>query len=102
MFFPQVKTPSRKEINDEIQKVYPGSVVVYHSVSEIQPGQPLIQMCGPQGGSSAKHGPSKNYVKTMGEEVEIDEDWQKANRQDKTDGLSPATIAFLNLPTFAS
>jgi len=92
MFFPQVKIPSRKEINDEIQKVYPGSVVVYHSVSEIQPGQPLIQMCGPQGGSSAKHGPSKNYVKTMGEEVEVDEDWQKINRQDKTDGLSQKAV----------
>jgi hypothetical protein len=73
MFFPQVKTPSRKEINDELQKVYPGSVAIYHSVSEIQPGQPLVQMCGPQGGSSAKPGPSKNYVKTMGEEVEISE-----------------------------
>jgi len=92
MFFPQVKTPTRKEINDELQKVYPGSVVIYHSISEIQPGQPLIQMCGPQGGSSAKPGPSNNYVKTMGEELEVDEDWQKVNRQDKTDGLSPAAV----------
>jgi hypothetical protein len=73
MFFPQVKTPTRKEINDELQKVYPGSNVVYHSISEIQPGQPLIQAFGPQGGSSAKPGPNKNYVKTMGEEVEISE-----------------------------
>ena len=92
MFFPQVKTPTRKEINDELQKVYPGSVVIYHSISEIQPGQPLIQMCGPQGGSSAKPGPSNNYVKTMGEELEVDEDWQKVNRQDKTDGLSQAAV----------
>ena len=74
MFFPQVKTPSRKEINDEIQKVYPGSVVVYHSISEIQPGQPLIQMVGPQGGSYAKPGPNKNYVKPMGEEVDLKEE----------------------------
>jgi len=74
MFFPQLKTPSRKEINDELQKVYPGSVAIYHSVSEIQPGQPLVQMCGPQGGSSAKPGLSKNYVKTMGEEVELEEE----------------------------
>ena len=92
MFFPQVKTPTRKEINDELQKVYPGSVVIYHSISEIQPGQPLIQMCGPQGGSSAKLGPSNNYIKTMGEETQVDEDWQKVNRQDKTDGLSPAAV----------
>jgi len=92
MFFPQTKLPTRKEINDELQKVYPGCNVLYHSVSEIQPGQPLIQLFGPQGGSSAKPGPSKNYVKTMGEEVEIEEDWQKVNRQDKTAGLSSAAV----------
>lgn len=74
MFFPQVKTPSRKEINDELQKVYPGSNVVYHSISEIQPGQPLIQVCGPQGGSAAKPGSNMNYVKPMGEEVELEEE----------------------------
>jgi len=73
MFFPQVKLPTRKEISDEIQKVYPGSNVVYHSVSEIQPGKPLIQACGPQGGSAPKMGSNKNYVKPMGEEVEISE-----------------------------
>ena len=73
MFFPQVKLPTRKEISDEIQKVYPGCNVVYHSVSEIQPGKPLIQACGPQGGSAAKMGSNKNYIKPMGEEVEISE-----------------------------
>jgi hypothetical protein len=73
MFFPQSKLPSRKDINDELQKVYPNSRVVYHAVSEIQPGQPLIQAFGPQGGSFAKSGPNMNYVKPMGEEVEISE-----------------------------
>ena len=92
MFFPQTKLPSRKDINDEIQKVYPGSNLIYHSVSEIQPGHPLIQAFGPQGGSTAKIGPNRNYVKPMGEEVEIDEDWQKVNRQDKTDGLSQKAV----------
>jgi hypothetical protein len=74
MFFPQVKLPTRKEINDELQKVYPGSVVIHHSISELQPGQPFIQPCGPQGGSAAKFGSNKNYVKTMGEEIELDEE----------------------------
>ena len=92
MFFPQIKLPSRKEISDEIQKVYPGSRVVHHYVSEIQPGQPLIQAIGSQGGSYGKPGSSKNYVKTMGEEVEVDEDWQKVNRQDKTAGLSQKAV----------
>ena len=49
-------------------------------------------MCGPEGGSSAKPGPNRNYVKPMGEEVEIDEDWQKVNRKDKTDGLSQKAV----------
>jgi hypothetical protein len=90
MFFPQVKTPSRKEINDEIQKVYPGSTVVYHSVSEIQSGQPLIQAFGPQGGSAAKLGPNRNYVKTMGEEIELDEvaAWQRSAGKNREGGLN--------------
>ena len=74
MFFPQIKLPTRNEINDELQKVYPGSRVIHQSVSEIQPGKPLIQVCGPQGGSPAKIGPSHNYVKTMGEEFELSEE----------------------------
>lgn len=90
MFFPQVKTPSRKEINDELQKVYPGSIVVQHSVSEIQPGQPLIQVFGLQGGSSAQPGPSKNYVKTMGEEVAA---WQRKEGKNPEGGLNKKGIA---------
>ena len=96
MFFPQVKLPTRKEINDELQKVYPGSVVVYHTASQIQPGQPLIQAFGPQGGSAASPGPSRAYIKPYGEEVEyeeIEEDWQSVNRQDRTAGLSKAAVA---------
>ena len=92
MFFPQTKMPSRSELTAELQKVYPDCRLVHHYVSEIQPGAPLIQAVGPQGGSFAKYGPNKNYVKPMGEEVEMDEDWQKVNRQDKTDGLSPTAV----------
>jgi hypothetical protein len=92
MFFPQVNLPSRKDISDEIQKVYPGSILMHHSVSEIKPGQPMFQPCGPQGGSVAKPGSDRNYVKTMGEEVELDEDWQSVNRKDKTDGLSQKAV----------
>ena len=91
MFFPQVKLPTRKEINDELQKVYPGCNVIYHSVSEFQPGQPFIQP-GPQGGSFGAPGSNKKYIKPCGEQVEFNEDWQKVNRQDKTDGLSQAAV----------
>ena len=92
MFFPQIKTPTRKEINDELQKVYPGCLIIHHTISEIHPGQPLIQVFGPQGGSFAKPGPSKNYIKPMGEQIEFEEDWQKVNRKDKTDGLSQKAV----------
>jgi hypothetical protein len=94
MFFPQLKLPSRQEVTVEIQKVYPDAKLVHHSVSEFTPGQPIIQ-AGLQGGSLASPGPSKKYVKPYGEEVEyeeVDEDWQKVNRQDKTDGLSQAAV----------
>jgi hypothetical protein len=91
MFFPQAKLPSRQDINAEIQKVYPDSKLVHYSVSEIQPGQPIIRI-GYQGGNAATPGPSKKYVKPYGEQVEFQEDWQSVNRKDKTDGLSPAAV----------
>jgi hypothetical protein len=91
MFFPQAKLPSRQDINAEIQKVYPDSKLVHYSVSEIQPGQPIIRI-GYQGGNAATPGPSKKYVKPYGEQVEFQEDWQSVNRQDKTDGLSQKAV----------
>jgi hypothetical protein len=75
LFFPQTKVPSRLEISDEIQKIYPGSRVVTYRIVEFKQGEPLIYAY--KGGSGGKLGPDKNYVKPMGEEVEIDEsgDW---------------------------
>jgi len=95
MFFPQAKLPSRQDVTDEIQKVYPGAKLVLHSVSEFTPGQPLIQ-AGLQGGSLASPGPSKKYVKPYGEEVEyeeIDEEspaWQRKEGKNPTGGLNAA------------
>lgn len=82
MFFPQVKMPNRREITDAVNKVYPDSKVVTFGVCNAQPGMPIIQLSK-----------SKNYLMnngTIGEELE--EDWQKVNRQDKTDGLSQAAV----------
>ena len=86
MFFPQIGMPSRKDVTTEMQKIYPGSQVLQYKVSTIEPGMPLIQVVNPK---------SKNYLlnsKTIGEEVEIEEDWQKENRKDKTDGLSQKAV----------
>jgi uncharacterized DUF497 family protein len=71
IFFPQAKIPSRLEVQDEIQKIYPGSRVVTYRVAEFKQGEPLIYAY--RGGSGGKFGSDKNYVKPMGEEVEITE-----------------------------
>ena len=43
MFFPTVKKPSRKEVQDQVRKVYPGSKLVTYHVSEYDSGEPIIQ-----------------------------------------------------------
>ena len=42
MFFPQIKIPSRKEIQTELSKVYPGSKVHSYDVDDYSSGDPLI------------------------------------------------------------
>jgi hypothetical protein len=71
LFFPQTKIPSRLEITDEIQKVYPDSKVVTYRVADFKQGEPIVYTH--KGGSAGKLGSNKNYVKPMGEEVEIEE-----------------------------
>ena len=46
MFFPSVKRPSRKEVQDQLQKVYPGSKLWNYQVSEHEPGEPILQVGG--------------------------------------------------------
>ena len=64
MFFPQASLPSRKDVQNQIEKVYPGSRVQSYHVTEYQPGEPFLQT----------------------------EDWQSVNRKDKTDGLSQKAV----------
>lgn len=67
MFFPQVKMPSRKEVEEEIQKVYPGSRVLQFRVTTTRGEQPIVQV---------QNTKSKNYLlqnKTIGEDVELEE-----------------------------
>ena len=46
MFFPTVKKPSRKEVQDQVRKVYPGSKLVNYQVSEYDSGEPILQTRG--------------------------------------------------------
>lgn len=64
MFFPYTARPSRQDIENEVRKVYPDCRVTYFTMRDYEPGQPLLQV----------------------------EDWQKVNKSDKTDGMSPAAV----------
>jgi hypothetical protein len=84
MFFPQPNLPTKKDVTDEIQKVYPGSQVLQYNVSSLLSNMPLIQVVNSR---------SKNYLlnnKTIGEGLE--EDWQKKNREDRTPGMSQGAV----------
>jgi hypothetical protein len=70
LFFPQSKIPSRIEISNEMQKIYPGSKVVTYRVADFKQGEPIIYAY--RGGDGGKLGPNRNYVKPMGEEREIE------------------------------
>jgi hypothetical protein len=95
IFFPQAKIPSRLDISDEIQKIYPSSRVVTYRVADFKQGEPIVYAY--KGGDGGKLGPNKNYVKPMGEEVEIDESgdwWNPDPKEDrKLPGRGPAARA---------
>ena len=65
MFFPQTTKPSRMDVQDQINKVYPGAKVQSYYISDIKPGEQFLQV----------------------------EDWQSVNRKDKTDGLSQKAVS---------
>jgi len=44
MFFPQAKRPTRKEVELEVQKVYPGGRVRYMEIANIKPGEQFLQV----------------------------------------------------------
>ena len=46
MFFPQVSKPSRKAVQDQLQKIYPGAKLLGYQVSDNDPGEPLLQVGG--------------------------------------------------------
>ena len=44
MFFPSVRNPSRSEVQDQLDKVYPGSKVQSYRISDIAPGEQFLQV----------------------------------------------------------
>ncbi len=43
MFFPSVKKPSRREVQIQMHKVYPGARLYNYQVSSHDPGEPILQ-----------------------------------------------------------
>jgi len=73
IFFPQISIPTRKDVEYEIQKIYPDCRILTFKVSEFVPGQPLI------------------YVnKSVNEEIEIEEGaaWTKKSGKNSEGGLN--------------
>ena len=79
MFFPQVGMPNRKDVTSEIQKIYPGALVLQYNVSSLQPGMPLIQVVNSK---------SKNYA--MNEESAA---WQRKEGKNPEGGLNAKGVA---------
>jgi len=46
MFFPQTSLPTRSDVQDQINKVYPGAKVLTFNVSDYEPGQPILHAEG--------------------------------------------------------
>ena len=46
MFFPSIKKPSRREVQDQVVKVYPGAKLWNYHVSNYDQGEPLLQIGG--------------------------------------------------------
>ena len=46
MFFPSVKKPSRREVQDQVRKVYPGAKLWNYQISSHEPGEPILQTTG--------------------------------------------------------
>ena len=43
MFFPSVKKPSRRDVQIQMHKVYPGAKLYNYQVSSHDPGEPILQ-----------------------------------------------------------
>ena len=75
VFFPETKMPTRSEVQEALDKVYPGCLVRHYVKTSVQPQDPYINV-------------------GVSEEVEsVEEDWQKVNKGDKTDGMSKKAVA---------
>ena len=73
LFFPDVKKPSRKEVQEALDKIYPGCVVQRFDIVPYKPGEPMLNM----------------GVKEETEQLdEKSAAWQRKEGKSKTGGLN--------------
>jgi len=116
MFFPKVSKPQKAEVQNALSKIYPGSVLKRFSVTAFDNSDSYIHVgtddmkesvqMSPQELMIAKKMSRLNIqlakkrkktldttdVKDTDETKTTNEDWQKVNRRDKTDGLSQKAV----------
>ena len=119
MFFPTVRFPNRNEVQTQVNKIYPDAVVMLAVPASVDPTKPTIRVAeesdaleksamnskhrNPKGTPQKPRGGDKRPMAedacpVCGEdpcqclEATIEEDWQKVNRKDKTDGLSQKAV----------
>ena len=94
LFFANQQRPTKEEVQAAIEKIYPGALLMYYAPAINDPSKPYIvatedSECQYMLFPSEDEKRRKNYLLNIGV---IGEDWQKVNRQDKTDGLSQAAV----------
>jgi len=84
VFFPSSKRPTRKQVEETINKVYPGAIIRSYDMTIVNQGDSYLNAGSYEGGSGA--GKKTNVYAVF------DEDWQKVNKSDKTDGMSQKAV----------
>ncbi len=72
LFFPTVKFPNRKEVEAQVQKIYPDAVVMMAVPATVDPTKPTIRVAEevlPDGPAPDKRNPQKPKRKTQGGDV---------------------------------
>jgi hypothetical protein len=96
MFFPNTKMPSRSEVQDQIEKVYPGARVQSFQVSSYEPGQSFLRVSEEtedQGGENIRINGSNGEVsegQVVDSEGTLEEGaaWTKKEGKSKSGGLN--------------
>ena len=116
MFFPKVSKPQKAEVQNALSKIYPGSVLKRFSVTAFDNSDSYIHVGTDDMKESVQMSPQelmiakkmsrlniqlakkrkqtldKTDVEDTDETKTTNEDWQKVNRRDKTDGLSQKAV----------